>query len=76
MNAGLHDALDEAGFRARIAQSTALLQALAQEIADRAVAQHALLDTGALRAAIGDRPAADDGAGGFDGARLFGALPA
>ena len=76
LNAGLHDALDEAGFRARIAQSTALLQALAQEIADRAVAQHALLDTGALRAAIGDRPAADDGAGGFDGARLFGALPA
>ena len=76
LNAGLHDALDDAGFRARIAQSTALLQALAQEIADRAVAQHALLDTGALRAAIGDRPAADDGAGGFDGARLFGALPA
>ena len=76
LNAGLHDALDEAGFRARIGQSTALLQALAQEIADRAVAQHALLDTGALRAAIGDRPAADDGAGGFDGARLFGALPA
>ena len=76
LNAGLHDALDEAGFRARIGQSTALLQTLAQEIADRAVAQHALLDTGALRAAIGDRLPADDGAGGFDGARLFGALPA
>ena len=73
LNASLHDTLDEAGFRHRIAQSTAMLQALAQEIADRALARHASLDTRALRAAIGELPAAADR---HAGQRLFGAMPA
>ena len=73
LNASLHDTLDEAGFRDRIAQSTTLLQALALEIADRALARHAALDTRALRAAIGELPAAADR---HAGQRLFGAMPA
>ena len=73
LNASLHDTLDEAGFKGRIAQSTAMLQALAQEIADRGLARHASLDTRALRAAIGELPAAADR---HAGQRLFGAMPA
>ena len=68
LNASLQDDLDEAGFRARLRESSQMLQALAAEIAARAVSDHPALDTSALRAAIGPLSVP---AGGTDETRLF-----
>ena len=56
LNRRLHDSLDSDAFVARLKQSHQLLRALAQQIADRALADHPKLDASALCAAIGDAP--------------------
>jgi len=58
LNASLQDTLDDDGFRQRLRQSTRLLQDLAGELIDRALADHPGLDVQALREAIGPAPAA------------------
>lgn len=52
LNRSLHDRLDSAAFCRRIRESSARLQALAVEIADRACSEHPGLDANALRAAV------------------------
>jgi flavin-dependent dehydrogenase len=56
LNRGLRDKVDEAGFRARIEENTALLAALAKEIVDRACGQSPGLDATEVRALLGDSP--------------------
>ena len=56
LNRSLHDVLDSEAFVARLQRSHQLLRALAQQIADRARADHPQIDASALRAAIGDAP--------------------
>ena len=52
LNRSLHDRLDSEAFRRRIRESSARLQALAVEIAERACGEHPGLDDSALRAAV------------------------
>ena len=52
LNGSLLDTLDDAGFRARIRESTAMLAALAQELLERGCGEHPQLDGSALRDAI------------------------
>jgi flavin-dependent dehydrogenase len=54
LNRRLHDTLDSAAFVAQLKQSHQLLRTLAQQIADRALADHPRLDATELRSAIGD----------------------
>ncbi len=54
LNRGLRDALDDAGFKARVRENTALLKTLAAEIAATALADHPQLDTSDIRRLLGD----------------------
>jgi flavin-dependent dehydrogenase len=54
LNRGLRDELDDAGFKARIRENTALLKALAADIVAAALADHPRLDTAAIRELLGD----------------------
>ena len=54
LNRGLRQEVDEAGFRARIKEYTALLFMLAAEIVERATEQSPELDAAEARAALGD----------------------
>jgi flavin-dependent dehydrogenase len=67
LNRGLRDPLDDAGFKARIRETTQRLQALAREIVATARAEHADLDASALLVLLADQP--DAGTAGM----LFGA---
>jgi len=67
LNRGLRDPLDDAGFKARIRDTTQRLQALAREIVATARAEHADLDASALLVLLADQP--DSGTAGM----LFGA---
>jgi hypothetical protein len=49
LNRGLRDELDDAGFKARIRENTALLKALAGEIVSAAMAEHPQLDAAEIR---------------------------
>lgn len=55
LNASLNDRLDDSAFRQRIRDNAQMLGELAAEICDRAVGQHAGLDTTALEALAGPR---------------------
>jgi hypothetical protein len=57
LNRGLRDELDDAAFKARIRENTALLKALAAEIVATALAVHPQLDSAELRRLVGDLPA-------------------
>jgi flavin-dependent dehydrogenase len=57
LNRGLRDLLDDAGFRARIRQTTLQLTMLAREIVARAQAEHADLDASAVLALLEGEPA-------------------
>jgi flavin-dependent dehydrogenase len=57
LNRGLRDPLDDAGFKARIRETTQQLQALAREIVATARAEHADLDASALLALLDGQPA-------------------
>jgi hypothetical protein len=57
LNRGLRDELDDAGFKARIRENTALLKTLSAEIASTALAAHPQLDASEIRRLIGDRAA-------------------
>jgi hypothetical protein len=52
LNRSLTDTLDDAAYRQRLCEATARLATLAQQIADRALAEHPQLDAAALHAAI------------------------
>jgi flavin-dependent dehydrogenase len=52
LNRSLTDTLDDAAYRQRLREATARLATLAQQIADRALAEHPQLDAAALHAAI------------------------
>ena len=54
LNRSLTDTLDDAGFRARVQQSTVQLRALAGEILARGCGEHSGLDGGALKALLDD----------------------
>jgi flavin-dependent dehydrogenase len=54
LNRGLQDDLDDAGFKARLRETTAQLQALAAEIVLLALADHPQLDAARVRALLGD----------------------
>ena len=54
LNRGLRDVLDDAGFKARLRENTALLGTLAAEIAATALADHPQLDTSDIRRLLGD----------------------
>jgi flavin-dependent dehydrogenase len=56
LNRGLRDPLDDAGFKARIRETTQQLQALAREIVATALAEHPDLDASALLALLVDQP--------------------
>ena len=58
LNRGLRDSLDDAGFKARIRDTTRQLQTLAREIIATAHAEHADLDASALLALLVDQPVA------------------
>ena len=53
LNRGLRDELDEAGFKARLRENTALLQTLAGQIIHSALAEHPQLDATGVRALVG-----------------------
>ncbi len=55
LNRSLTDTLDEAGYQARLKQSTQQLRALAGELMARACNEHPGLDSGALRTLLEDR---------------------
>jgi flavin-dependent dehydrogenase len=59
LNRGLRDELDDAGFRARMRQTTAQLRILAAEIVARAVARHPDLDGSAILALTGGVPGSE-----------------
>jgi hypothetical protein len=52
LNRSLDDALDDAGFRARLRDAARRLRSLATELMDRGTAEHPRLDGAALAAAI------------------------
>ena len=54
LNRGLRDTLDDAGFKARLRETTSQLKALAAEIALTALADHPQLDVSEVRALLGD----------------------
>ena len=54
LNRGLRDVLDDAGFKARLRETTAQLKALGAEIALAALADHPQLDVSEVRALLGD----------------------
>jgi hypothetical protein len=54
LNRGLRDELDDAAFKARIREMTALLKSLAAEIVATALADHSRLDASALTKLLGD----------------------
>ncbi|MEJ1962992.1 MAG: NAD(P)/FAD-dependent oxidoreductase [Gammaproteobacteria bacterium] len=54
LNRGLRDELDDAGFKARLRETTAQLKALGAEIALAALADHPQLDVSEVRALLGD----------------------
>jgi len=54
LNRGLGDQLDDAGFKARLRQTTSQLKSLAAETVLMALADHPHLDTAAVRALLGD----------------------
>jgi flavin-dependent dehydrogenase len=54
LNRGLRDPLDDAGFKVRLRETTAQLEALAAEITLTAVADHPHLDTSEIRALLGE----------------------
>ena len=54
LNRGLRDVLDDAGFKARLRETTAQLKALAAEIALTAMADHPQLDVSEVRALLGE----------------------
>jgi hypothetical protein len=54
LNRGLRDELDDAGFKARVRETTAQLKALAAEIVLTALADHPQLEAGPVRALLGD----------------------
>jgi hypothetical protein len=54
LNRGLRDPLDDAGFKARLRDTTAQLKSLAAETVLTALADHPHLDTAAVRALLGD----------------------
>ena len=56
LNRGLRDVLDDAGFEARIRETTLQLRTLAREIIANARAEHADLDAGAVLALLGGEP--------------------
>lgn len=61
MNRGLSDRLDEAQFKSRLKANLALLHQLAEQLMQRALQSHPRLPTGALRAAMAERPEAPAG---------------
>jgi hypothetical protein len=54
LNRGLRDVLDDAGFKARLRETTAQLKALGAEIALAALADHPQLDISEVRELLGD----------------------
>jgi hypothetical protein len=54
LNRGLRDELDDAGFKARLRETTAQLKALGAEIALTALADHPQLDVSEVRALLGE----------------------
>jgi len=54
LNRGLRDDLDDAGFKARLRETTSQLKALAAEIVLTGLADHPHLDATAVRALLGD----------------------
>jgi flavin-dependent dehydrogenase len=54
LNRGLRDELDDAGFKARLRETTAQLKALGAEIALTALADHPQLDVSEVRAVLGE----------------------
>ena len=54
LNRGLRDELDDAGFKARLRETTAQLKALAAEIALTALADHPQLDVSEVRTLLGE----------------------
>jgi hypothetical protein len=54
LNRGLTDTLDDAGFRARMKETTTQLKALGAEIALTALADHPQLDVSEIRALLGE----------------------
>jgi flavin-dependent dehydrogenase len=54
LNRGLRDPLDDAGFKARMRETTSQLKALAAEIALTALADHPQLDVSEVRALLGE----------------------
>jgi flavin-dependent dehydrogenase len=54
LNRGLRDSLDDAGFKARLRETTAQLKALGAEIALTALADHPHLDVSEVRELLGD----------------------
>ncbi len=54
LNRGLRDVLDDAGFKARLRETTAQLKALGAEIALTALADHPQLDVSEVRELLGD----------------------
>jgi flavin-dependent dehydrogenase len=75
LNGSLLDRLDDAGFRQRIRESTAMLKALAQELLARGCGEHPQLDGSALRLAIASMDGAGDPAA-IAGSRAGSAGPA
>ncbi len=59
LNRSLGDTLDDAGFRARMRENVAQLDALAAEIVERTCAEHPELDASAVLALLGAAPRAD-----------------
>jgi hypothetical protein len=57
LNRGLRDDLDDAAFRARLRETSALIARLAADIVERATTLHPQLDASALRALLAQRPA-------------------
>jgi flavin-dependent dehydrogenase len=53
LNRGLRDELDETQFKARMRANTVLLQSLAAEVVQTALAEHPQLDAAAVRALLG-----------------------
>jgi flavin-dependent dehydrogenase len=54
LNRGLRDVLDDAGFKARLRETTAQLKALGAEVALTALADHPQLDVSEVRALLGE----------------------
>jgi len=71
LNGSLLDTLDDAGFRQRIRNNTAMLNALAQQLLERGCGEHPQLDGTALREAIGALPGAANAPGQAFGSMLF-----